>query len=46
MGFEVERRYFKEVYNKLVSPKKLNIAQEDVDKLIGLSVVFVMRVKN
>lgn len=46
MGFEVERRYFKEVYNNLVSPKKLNIAQEDVDKLIGLSVVFVMRVKN
>lgn len=46
MGFEVERRYFKEVYNKLVSPKKLNISQEDVDKLIGLSVAFIMKVKN
>lgn len=45
IGFDVEIHNFSEVYDQLVSPKKLNMKNVDVDNLIGSSVAFVMKLK-
>jgi len=43
MGFEVEVRSFREVFGQLVSPGRLGISQEEVEKTVGWRVAFVMR---
>lgn len=43
LAFKVERHPFMEVKSELVSPKKLNIADEEVDKQLEGPCVFVMR---
>lgn len=45
MGFEIESHPFTEIYNQLTSPKNLGQTHEDLEELIGTSVVFVMRAK-
>jgi hypothetical protein len=44
LGFDIERHSFTEVSQELVSPKKLNLPSEEVQKIIG-RVAFVMRLK-
>ncbi|MFA5051398.1 MAG: class I SAM-dependent methyltransferase [Patescibacteria group bacterium] len=43
LGFIVERHSLLEVMDKLTSPKKLNISQEEVKKMLEPAVVFVMK---
>jgi O-methyltransferase involved in polyketide biosynthesis len=43
LGFSIERHAFTEMTNELVSPKKLNLSSEQVEKTLGRWVVFVMR---
>ena len=45
LGFSVERHSFTEMNNELVSPQKLNLSSEQVEKTIGRLVVFAMRLK-
>lgn len=46
LGYSIERHSFNEVRDELVSPKELKQAEEDVEKLIGSAVVYVMRIKD
>ena len=45
LGFSVEIHSFKEIADELVSPQKLNLSPEQVEKIIGRRVVFVMRLR-
>lgn len=45
LGFSVEGRSFKEIAGELVSPQKLNLSPEQVEKMIGGRTVFVMRLR-
>jgi len=45
LGFTVERHSFTEIMDEMTSPKKLNFSKEQVIKILGPRVVFVMRVK-
>ncbi len=45
MEFSVESHPFTEIYGKLASPKKLGQTREKLEELIGVSVAFVMKVK-
>jgi hypothetical protein len=42
LGFSVERRGFMDVADELVSPKRWGVSQEQVEKILGALVVFVM----
>jgi O-methyltransferase involved in polyketide biosynthesis len=42
-GFEIERHSLLEVRDDLVSPQRLNLSADEVDKMIGSAVVYVMR---
>lgn len=44
IGFSVEFHYFHEIKNKLTSPQKLNLPSSEVDKLIDMGIVVVMRI--
>jgi O-methyltransferase involved in polyketide biosynthesis len=45
LGFDVERHAFTEMTDELVSPEKLGLSPDQVERLIGRWVVFVMRIK-
>jgi O-methyltransferase involved in polyketide biosynthesis len=44
-GFSVKRHSFMEVYDQLVSPYKLGQDKKQAEEIMGLGVVFVMRLK-
>ncbi len=46
LGFTVESHSFVEILDELASPVKLNFSKEQVIKILGPRVVFVMRLKN
>lgn len=46
LGFTVESHSFIEVIDEMTSPKKFNFSKEQVIKILGPRVVFVMRIKN
>ncbi|MHA1691932.1 MAG: class I SAM-dependent methyltransferase [Candidatus Heimdallarchaeaceae archaeon] len=43
LGFRIERHSFAEVKDELVSPKKLDLSDEAVNRLIDSAVVYIMR---
>ena len=45
LGFSVEKHLFTEIKDKLVSPQKLGLSEEQVQKAIGAPIFFVMRLK-
>lgn len=45
LGFSIERHTFAEVKNKLVSPKRLELSDKDINQLINDALVYVMRIK-
>lgn len=45
LGFSVERHGFIEMAGELTSPKKLDLSPDQVERLIGKLVVFVMKAK-
>jgi len=46
LGFSVERHSWLEIIDELVSPKKLDISEDEVRKMILPAVVFVMRLRD
>jgi len=45
VGFTVEKHHFAEIRDELVSPRKLELSEEEVQKAIGENVFFVMKLK-
>lgn len=43
LGFIIERHSLLEIQNELVSPRRLNISQKEVEIMIGSAVIYVMR---
>jgi O-methyltransferase involved in polyketide biosynthesis len=44
-GFDVEEHSFREVVPEIVSPKRLNLSSDEIEKLVGWRVAFVMKPK-
>lgn len=46
LGFSIERHSFMEVYDDLISPKKLNLSEQQVKDVIEDAVVYIMKPTN